>query len=338
MSKPILITCQPDDQYFLWQNHLYIDSCLEQGFEEEQIHILLYKPSYREANTNWKMLKECHPKINIFLYEDMGVQNYLGIYIPVIRPHILWQHFKKFPELQEKTIIYTDCDILWTSNLNIEKFYNDNNCYISDASSYLNYSYFESKKKDILEDKRAEAEGEDFLGSLCNIVGIPKKKVVENDNNTGGVQYILKNVDAVFWKKVELDVLNIRTYLLSVNKHFYANENAGIQSWCADLWAVLWNLWLRDGETKVVPEMEFAWSSDNISKLEKVGILHNAGIVSNYQGDIPTFYKGNYHKGNSPFDDPHVSRVLNDEKSKTLCSHHYVKKLFDLKQKYNLNY
>lgn len=338
MSKPILITCQPDDQYFIWQNHVYVESCLEQGFEEEQIHILLYKPNNRVHNENWKLLKECYPKLNIFLYEDKGVQNYLNIYIPILRPHILWQHFKAFPELQNKTIIYTDCDIVWTSNLDIEKFYDDDVSYISDASSYLNYSYFESKKKQILDSKKEEAEGKDFLQELCNIIGIPKQLIIDNDNNTGGVQYILKNVDAAFWKKVEHDTLAIRMYLLALNKYFYESENTGIQSWCSDLWGVQWNLWMRDQPVKVVPELAFAWSSDHIDKLANVGILHNAGITSNFQGDIPTFYKGNYHNNNSPFDDVYLQKVLSNEKSKTLCNHYYLQQMFNVKNKYKLNY
>ena len=37
-------------------------------------------------------------------------------------------------------------------------------------------------------------------------------------------KYLLKNVSAAFWKKVELDTLNIRTHLLGVNKQFYKDE------------------------------------------------------------------------------------------------------------------
>jgi len=338
MSKPILITCQPDDQYFLWQNHLYIESCLKQGFEEEQIHILLYKPAGREPNKNWKILKECHPKLNIFLYEDMGVQKYLGIYIPIIRPHILWQHFTKFPELKDKTIIYTDCDILWTPNLDIKKLLDDDVSYVSDAASYLNYSYFESKRNQVLDSKKEEFDQKDFLSELCSVVGISKQKLIEHNTNTGGVQYILKNVDAEFWKKVEKDVLNIRVYLLAINKQFYESENAGIQSWCADLWAVQWNLWMRDGETKVAPEMNFSWAPDPIEKLQTHPIYHNAGVTGPFMGDVPYFYKGTYHTGKDPFKDPHLHVVLHNEESKKRCTHYYVTELLALKEKYNLNY
>jgi hypothetical protein len=88
----------------------------------------------------------------------------------------------------------------------------------------------------------------------------------------------------------------------------------------------------------VVPEMEFSWASDPIEKVERLGIFHNAGMIGDTMGDIPTFYKGKYHSGIDPFTDPHMMTVYNDERSKTLGTHFYVSKLIELKQKYNLQY
>lgn len=334
----ILCTAQPDDSYFLWQNHLYIESCIERGFTEDQIHILLYKPTNRTPNTNWDKLKEIYPKLNIFLYEDKGVQQYLSTYIPIIRPHILWQHFKKFPELQDKTIIYTDSDILWTEHLDIEKYFKDDTNYISNASSYLNYDYLLNKINDALPEKKEDLIQLDYIQGMCNIVGISKETVQNNKHNTGGVQYILKNIDADFWKKVEEDVLKIRRYLLNINKQFFKDENSGIQSWCSDLWAVLWNLWKLEKEVKVVPELDFAWSTDTIARLKTVGILHNAGVVSSMQDGIPYFFKGKYHNGQDPTTDPHLNSVLEHAITKTKCNWYYANKLKKLKEKYNLNY
>jgi len=356
MSKPILITCQPDDQYFLWQNHLYIESCLEQGFSEEQIHILLYKPTYRVYNKNWEKLKTIYPKLNIFLYEDKGVQQFLGIYIPIIRPHILFQHFEAFPELKNKTIIYTDCDILWVGNLDIKQFFNDNISYMSDAKSYLNYDYLKSKEKDVLEHKKEDFSKIDVIQEMCDIVGISKEIVIKNNDNTGGVQYILKNIDKDFWLKVEKDVLAIRSYLLNINKLYFENENKGYQSWCADLWAVLWGLWIRNQETKIIKQLDFAWAPDPISKLETYSIFHNAGITGTFietgshekilksgqkikvKEEYPAFYKGKYHAGQDPTKDEHLQIVLENEESKKHCTWWYAKKLNDLKNKYKLNY
>jgi hypothetical protein len=332
--KPILITAQPIDQYFIWQNHLYIESCLERGFTEDQIHILLYKPKGRADNNNWDKLKSIYPKLNIFLYEDKGVQQHLSTYIPILRPHILWQHFEAFPELQDRTIIYTDCDILWTDKLDIDSLLEDDINYVSDASSYLNYSYFERKNKEILPDK--DLTNRDFLGEICQIVGIDKQVAIDNNNNTGGVQYILKNIDAHIWKKIEEDVIKIRKHLLQVNKEFYKDENAGIQSWCADLWAVQFNLWHFNKTTQVTNKLNFAWASDSIIKLENSPILHNAGIVAEFQNGHNCFYKGKYHQGADPTKD--LDLVLNDENSKKFCTWWYANKLKQLKEKYNLNY
>jgi hypothetical protein len=336
--KPIFITCQPTDSYFVWQNHMYIESCIAQGIKEEQVHILLYNPKGRVYNDKWDLLKKIYPKLNIFVYEDDGVQQYLGTYIPILRPHILKQHFKTFPELQDRTIVYTDCDILWTDNMNINHLLEDDVNYVSNACSYLNYSYFESKYKDVLPSKLEEAKKIDFLNEVCKIVGIDKQVVIDNNLNTGGVQYILKNVDSLFWKKVEEDVLKIRLYLLQINKEFFKDENTGIQSWCADLWAVQFNLWYFNKETKVVKELDFAWSTDLISKINTYPILHNAGIVSETGNGYPAFYKGKYHQGTDPTKDPNLQVIINNEESKKYCTWYYTNKLLQLKEKYNLNY
>jgi hypothetical protein len=336
--KPILITCQPTDTYFVWQNQMYIESCLEQGFKEEQIHILLYNPIGRPDNANWDKLKEFYPNVNIFVYQDKGIQQYLGTYIPILRPHILKQHFEAFPELQDRTIIYTDCDILWLKSLNINHLLEDDVNYVSDANSYLNHSYFESKYKDVLPEKLEEARSIDFLKGVCDIVGIDKQVVIDNNTNTGGVQYILKNIDGAFWKKVEEDVLKIRMYLQQMNREFFKDENSGIQSWCADLWAVQFNLWFFKKESRVAKELDFAWATDPIIKIDTYPILHNAGITGTEMNGYPCFYKGKYHMGTDPTKDAHLDVILNNEKSQKYCTWFYAEKLNQIKNKYHLNY
>ena len=339
-NKPIIIFVQPIDKYFVWQIHLYVESCIQQGgFEEENIHVLLYKPVNREYNkAEWDKLKQCYPKLNIFVYEDKGVGQYMGIYIPILRPHTLWQHFLALPSLENETIIYTDCDILWTGVPDIEKFYDDDVCYISDAKSYLNSDYFDSKIKDVIPEKLEEYKKRDILEEICTIVGIPKAKAVENNNNSGGVQYILKHINADFWKKVQDDVLSMKVHLGGVNKEFFASENKGIQSWCSDLWAIQFNLWYRNLEVKVVPELNFAWATDSIDKLKTTTIFHNAGVTNVMHGDVPMFYKGKYHTGADPTKDEHLKTVLNDERSKKLCTWYYANKLRQLSDKYMIDY
>jgi hypothetical protein len=88
----------------------------------------------------------------------------------------------------------------------------------------------------------------------------------------------------------------------------------------------------------VVPELEFSWASDPITKLERTTIYHNAGIVGDHANGYPAFYKGKYHTGNDPFKDEHLNDVLESAESKKYCTHFYTKKLIQLKNKYKLYY
>jgi hypothetical protein len=104
------------------------------------------------------------------------------------------------------------------------------------------------------------------------------------------------------------------------------------------MWLVLWQIWKTGAETKVVKELNFAWSTDPIIKLETYPILHNAGIVSETGNGYPAFYKGKYHMGTDPTKDPYLDVVLNNETSQKYCTWFYATKLNEIKNKYNLNY
>jgi len=132
----------PDDTYYTWQVHTWLESLRNIGKSDKAIS-LIFTPTDRKFNEKWKELEALYPESEFYYVKDEdNVTKLLGIYIPILRPHILWQHFEKHPELQEKTIIYTDCDILWLDTLNISHLLEDDVNYVSDANSYLNYSYF----------------------------------------------------------------------------------------------------------------------------------------------------------------------------------------------------
>jgi hypothetical protein len=302
--------------------------------------VLIFTPHYRERNEKWQQIVDLYPEAEFAFYKDEEdeVTKLLGIYISVLRPYTLMRYFQDHPEMKEKTLMYCDCDVVFTDKLNIDHYINDNINYLSDTNSYINASYFDSKERDVLPDKLEAYKERDILQeatSLCNV----NRQLAEHYNmHSGGAQYLLKNIDADFWKHVMEDCISIRVFLMEVNREFFASENAGFQSWCADMWAVLWNLWRSGGITQVVPEMEFSWASDPIEKVGRLGIFHNAGMVGDTMGDIPTFYKGKYHTGTDPFTDSHLEYVYNNEKSKMLGTHFYVSRLLELKEKYNLTY
>lgn len=335
MKKLNFIQVCPDDDYYIWQVHLWLESLKERGLSDKAIS-LIFTPNYREQSTKWEYLKDLYPEARFHFYKDVdNVSKLLGLYIPILRPYCLMKFFKEYPEMENEAIFYCDCDILFTEKFDLTPFIDDEVCYISDTKSYISASYFDSKIKDVHPDRLEAYKERDILNETCELVGISREIAEKWNDHSGGAQYLLKGVNWEFWDKVITDCIKIRIHLQEVNREFFESENKGFQSWCADMWSVLWNLWLKNKETKVIKELEFAWSSDNIKRLDEVGILHNAGIVAKTQGDIPVFYKGTYHQGANPFKDPHLDVVLTNEKSKTLCSYYYAKKLFEIKDKFN---
>ncbi len=332
------ICVQPDDTYYTWQVHLWLESLKEIGKSDKAI-VLVYTPKERSLNPKWKQIEDLYPEAEFYYLKDKdGIGKLLAIYIPVLRPYTLMHYFREHPERVSDAIMYCDSDVLFTDKFNIDSYIDDDINYLSDTNSYISASYFDSKIKDVLPEKLEEYKTRDILGELTSVIGISREIAELNNNNSGGAQYLLKNIDASFWEKVIGDCITIRLYLQNINKQFFKNEAKGFQSWCADMWAVLWNLWLREKETKCIPELEFSWAPDPTEKVERLGIYHNAGVTGNKMDNYPAFYKGHYHQGTDPFKDPHLEVVLNDEESKKHGTHYYVSKMLELKNKYNLNY
>ncbi len=339
MRQLKFVAAQPDDTYYLWQTHAWLESLKEIGHSDKAI-VLVFTPIFRDPNENWKTMQALYPEAEFFYLKDEdNISKLISIYIPILRPYILMKYFKAKPEMKDYAVLYCDCDVVFTSNFNVDKYLDDDVCYLSDTNSYINASYFDSKERDVLPDKLEEYKTFDVLTELTAPVGITREICEANNMHSGGAQYLLKNIDDKFWDKVIGDCINIYLYLGNINKIYFENENRGFQRWCADMWAVLWNLWLRNLETKVVPEMEFSWSTDHISKLERTGILHNAGVVGEMHGNVPMFYKGKYHAGLLPFqDEERLFEIVNNEENQKLCNNYYLQKILELKQKYNIKY
>lgn len=332
------VSVHPDDTYYTWQTHAWLESLREIGHSDKAI-VLIFIPSFREKNPKWQQIIDLYPESEFVFIKDVdNITKLLQIYIPILRPYSLMKYFKEHPEMNNKAVFYCDCDILFTEKFDISHLLEDDIVYLSDTNSYINASYFDSKIKDVLPEKLEEYKKIDVLQDVAALSGITREIAEKNNNHSGGAQYLLKNVDGAFWERVLTSCISIRLHLMNVNKLYFQNEAKGFQSWCADMWAVLHNLWRDAKETRVVPEMNFAWASDIIEKLDTCPIYHNAGITSNDMGSYPAFYKGLYHAGKDPFEDLHLQTVLNSEESKKRCTHYYTKKLMELKNKYQLKY
>jgi len=331
-------TIMPDDNYFTWQCHLWLESLKNIGHSDKAI-VLIFTPNSRpQRKDRFQKIIDLYPEAEFHFYKDEhDMSKLLGTYISVLRPYTAWRYWTDFPQRKNDAIFYCDSDILFLPEFNIDKFIDDDVNYLSDTNSYINASYFDSKIKDVIPEKLEEYKTIDVLNTAARLVGINRQICETNNSHSGGAQYLLKNIDAEYWKKVMDDCMNIIVYLGGVNKQYFANENKGFQKWCADMWSVLWNLWNRNAETRVVPELTFSWATDRIERINTTTIFHNAGISADQNGH-PCFYKGKYHMGTDPTKDPHLDEVLNNEESKKWATWYYANELKKLSNKYKLSY
>lgn len=349
---------------FAWETVIYLDNAREMG-HSGKVRMLVYSSKGHSPHPYFKRIERLFPEVSFYYYEDVNEFVAHDVartdYIPLLRPYCLARHFREHPELKDHAILYTDADILFTKPLDFLTQYKDDDInYLSysgeriPGGNYLGMEYLESKVKDVIPEKVREYVEADPITHLLHPFGLTKEDLRLQADNVGGAQYLLKGVDSSFWKDVYDSAAYIKLYLTLVNKKFFVSEDKGIQSWCADMWAVLFILWKRGGKTSCPKDMDFCWASDRKDKLKEVNIFHNAGITSDSslrdnQRDesgkkievvAPAFYKGaNSYKGttHTPFDDiKYLKEVVNNPTSQKFCTSYYAQKIIDVKHKYNL--
>jgi hypothetical protein len=308
------ICVQPRLLYYAWQVEVMINNFIKHGINPNNIDILVaWNPNDLttsiQANVDaWDKLAAHYSSVRFFFYQD--TRQYPIHYISSVRPNILKQHFKVYPELESEVIFYHDCDIVFTKQPNWNKFLHDKVWYLSDTNSYINSDYILSK-------------GQDVYDKMCEIVEIDSLIPKLMNSNSGGAQYILKNIDAKYWEKIEKDSEQLYYQISQLNNHKKVADptHHELQIWCADMWAVLWNGWLRGNETKVVSEMDFSWATDPIKRWEETTIFHNAGVTD--MGKY--FYKGIY-QNQLPYN-------IEDTFDEQFCSKLYFNEIKETAQK-----
>jgi len=296
------ICAQPAIQYYAWQVEVMINNFIRNGINPNNIEIVSsYSASIPEC---WRKLANKYNYVRFFFYKD---ERRFSKYVSSIRPYILYQHWLKYPELEKETIFYHDCDIVFTKPpVDFESLEEGEKCYVSDTVSYIGAKYIQSK-------------GQNYLDIMTEIVGIPKEKVIENEKNSGGAQYIIKRITKEFWAKVYKDCEEMFSTIV---KKQNGNPSSPFQIWCADMWAVLWNLWVFNKEVEVHPSMAFSWATSGVAEWDRKIIFHNAGVTGERK-DL--FNKSQYQKI-YPF-----GIKLEDFSSKH-CSIKYVEEILKTKE------
>jgi len=269
------VCAQPAIKYYAWQVEVMINNFIRNGIHPGDIQIV--SAIYGGIPEEWLKLKQNYKQVEFFFYSDTRRKQ---SYISSVRPHILYKHWLANPDLQYDVIFYHDCDIVFTKQVDLKELEEGDTCYVSDTISYIGASYIRSK-------------GEHYLDLMTRIVNIDKNKVIAEEKNSGGAQYILKNISAEFWNKVYYDSENLFRLINDqiAKDKLVTPDMHEIQIWCADMWAVLWNLWFFDKQVKVVKELNFAWSTSPKQEWDNYLIYHNAGVTEAGKG---FFYKAEF--------------------------------------------
>lgn len=268
------ICAQPANLYYAWQVEVMINNFIDNGINPNSIDIVCCKDG--DIPEEWSKLCNNYAA-RFFFYNDTRETKH---YISSIRPNILKQHFKEHPYLRDEPFLYHDCDIVFTNPIDWYKFIFDDKWYGSDTRFYISYNYINDK-------------GEEYINEMCNIVGIDKQVVKDNELNCIGAQYLLKDIDWTFWDTVEKDSENLFRDISELNrkKRQENPEFHDLQIWCADMWAVLWGGWKMGKTTICHKDFNFSWATSHINSWDDLNIYHNAGVVDSSNG---LFCKSDY--------------------------------------------
>jgi hypothetical protein len=310
----IFVSAQPDSIYFHWQVELYLYQFAKHGPEiADRCYALL---GYRGKPTAYA--QELATKFkHVILYEDTRNLSVPNFYIPSIRPHLLKQFFAAHPDLGA-SVFYHDSDIFLVKLPRFELMLNDEISYVSDTISYIGYDYIKGCQERY-KAVHKELPENDLINKMCDCVGISSELVKINQPNSGGAQYLLKNIDAAFWTEAETACQTL--YALTKVYDVTHPIAAGLQIWTADMWIVLWLLWKRGSQTRLHKELDFSWGTYTAKDYHTINIFHLAGVTSdNCKGK---FYKGAYTNKNV-FKEYLRDKTIFDEIDKNNATHEYV--------------
>jgi hypothetical protein len=281
----IFVSAQPDNTYFHWQVEVYMYQFSKFGIIDN-CHVLFGYTGDGPSEGGLKLQKMYK---NIHFYKDERVDK---TYIPTIRPHILAKFFKEYPYLG-KNVFYHDSDILFVKLSNFSLMLHDKISYLSDTVSYIGYNYIMDCCKRYKEKHQELADDDLFLG-MCKEANISPNLVKINQQNSGGAQYLLKNINSTYWEDCEKTCVSLYNYMCEYERKYPVDHH--IQKWTADMWAVLWNYWKIGGVTKIHTELDFSWATDSMDQYKSKNIFHLAGVSGETSKD--RFYKAQYTNKN----------------------------------------
>lgn len=277
----VFINAQPDEYYFFWQLEILIFNFQTQGINLNNVHILIGYQKDPGLSVDFKEFKKKYPKANIFVYEDTRQSKR---YKSSLRPHIIAKHFEQYGDLVNDVIFYHDSDIVFLKLPNFNILSQGETWYASATRGYIGAQSI------------IGAGGINLFANMCKIVGIHPEMVLANNDHAGGAQYVIKNVNAKFWYKLETDCEKVYSLLETAESTFHLNDGPSnvpfVEKWFTDMWVLWWNALAKNIKFEVHEELEFCWATSPVEQLYKVNILHYTGDTGHLNS--PFFKKEQY--------------------------------------------
>lgn len=299
-----MISAQPAQTYFAWQLAVQLENFREVGVDLKECVVLLADQG-GIPDEIFNLIGRYAPEgVQFHIYEDSRERRYL----PSVRFHLLAQHFHRYPEMQQERFFYHDADIIFRELPDLKSL-PQGTWFSAYAGSYLDVRYIQSK-------------GPGLLENMCSIIGVSPRQVKYSNLDAGGVQYVLEDVPATFWKKCEIDSEKMYRFLVKAESAyaFLHNVRTGLknyhplQAWTTDMWVLWWNALKEQKTFRCHDMLSFSWATDPIEKWDLHYIFHNAGVMG---GDL---FDKNKYKEQLPFGQP----LTTDERC---CSWYYVEQI-----------
>lgn len=268
----------PDLKYYLWQALVQINNFRKLGYEIDA-HYPVITFGGKNSSILDSFINSKNIKAHFHVYPDTRKNI---VYPASMKPWMMAQYFKEFPEEKNTAYVYLDADCIFLEPMNWDSFLKDSEWYESDTRSYLNSAYIKSKSPELFKE-------------MCEIIGVTTGLVENNDQNTGGAQYVIKNNTFDFWDEVQSLSSKLYAHMKNTEKKYTPKGGIPIQSWTAEMWATNWIAWKHGIRTNIHKDLEFHWANHRM-KDKKHSIFHNAGIP---KPDGKNFSKTDYQS--SPF-------------------------------------
>jgi hypothetical protein len=285
MKDILFVTAQPDVPYFHWQSKLYIYNFIQKGINPKNIHVIFgLVNGIHTPSKGGEEIKEMGVNVHFYI-DDRDKKNY----IPSIKPFLIHKWIEE-DESRGNLFFLHDADIIFRELPNFEKLLDDDVCYLSNTIGYIGYEYIISCCRKY-EKQHSETYENQLINEMADVVGIDLNIIKKNQENSGGGQYLIKNTNSDLWCKIYCDCTPLYIQMMSYQRRFPIGSGQ-IQFWTAEMWSLLWNLWLHDKKTKITDELNFSWATDDIEKYNQSPILHMAGVTEDLKHN--KFYKGDF--------------------------------------------